>query len=180
MLERIRQLCAEHGTNLSQLEKALGFANGSLAKSDEKIQSVRLKAIADYFGVTVDWLLTGEEGYYTNAETAKLAPEVMRPCAQEGIQRHIAPIKSIISGIYNNQRRGIDWHTSAYNGIQNFLHWRQFWHKKWHIKKAFGYGNFPQSKAINRAMHAYIVFTACKPYKIMILSSFPFFFKIHD
>lgn len=76
MLERIRQLCVEHGTNLSQLEKALGFANGSLAKSDEKIQSVRLKAIADYFGVTVDWLLTGEEGYYTNAETAKLAQEM--------------------------------------------------------------------------------------------------------
>ena len=76
MLERIRQLCEEHGTILFQLEKALGFANGSLAKSDsEKIQSGRLKAIADYFGVTVDYLLTGNN-YYTNPETAQLAQDL--------------------------------------------------------------------------------------------------------
>lgn len=85
MLERIRQLCAEHGTNLSQLEKALGFANGSLAKSDEKIQSVRLKAIADYFGVTVDWLLTGEEGYYGYCLI------VWHRSAYSGIQWHKMP-----------------------------------------------------------------------------------------
>lgn len=77
MLERIKELCREHGTNLSQLEKALGFANGSLAKSDEKIQSWRLKAIADYFGVTIEYLLTGEQSmYYTNPETAKIAQEL--------------------------------------------------------------------------------------------------------
>lgn len=77
MLERIKALCAEHGTNLFQLEKALGFANGSIAKTDEKTQSGRLKAIADYFGVTVDYLLTGETPtYYTDPETAAIAQEV--------------------------------------------------------------------------------------------------------
>ena len=77
MVDRIRALCAAHGTNLFQLEKTLGFANGSLAKSDEKIQSWRLKAIADYFHVTVDYLITGETPeYYTNPETASLAQEL--------------------------------------------------------------------------------------------------------
>lgn len=77
MVDRIRALCAAHGTNLFQLEKTLGFANGSLAKSDEKIQSWRLKAIADYFHVTVDYLISGETPeYYTNPETASLAQEL--------------------------------------------------------------------------------------------------------
>ena len=60
MIERIKKLCIEHKTNFSKLEHELGFANGSLAKSDGKIQSQRLKAIADYFGVTMEYLLTGK------------------------------------------------------------------------------------------------------------------------
>ena len=61
MIERIKKLCIEHKTNFSKLEHELGFANGSLAKSDGKIQSQRLKAIADYFGVTMEYLLTGKD-----------------------------------------------------------------------------------------------------------------------
>lgn len=38
----------------------LGYANGSIAKSSEKIQAYRLKAIADYFGVSMEYILTGE------------------------------------------------------------------------------------------------------------------------
>lgn len=76
MVERIRELCAKNGTNLASLEKILGFANGSLAKSDGKIQSVRLKAVADYFGVTMEYLLQGGKDYYLNAETSKKAQEL--------------------------------------------------------------------------------------------------------
>lgn len=53
MLERIRRLCKEKGISIVKLEKDLGFANGSIAKSDEKIQSIRLWQIADYFNVTM-------------------------------------------------------------------------------------------------------------------------------
>lgn len=61
IVDRIRTLCKEHGMSLASLEKELGFANGSLAKSDEKMQAVRAKAIADYFDVATDYLLTGVE-----------------------------------------------------------------------------------------------------------------------
>lgn len=61
MKERIKSLCELRRITFSQLEKELHFANGSLAKSDEKIQSARLKAIADYFGVSMEYLLTGYE-----------------------------------------------------------------------------------------------------------------------
>ena len=38
----------------------------------------KMQKIADYFGVSVDYLMTGEEtkGYYLNEETAKLAQEM--------------------------------------------------------------------------------------------------------
>ena len=59
MKKRLEDLCKKRNTNFSRLEKELGFANGSLKKADEKIQSRRLKALADYFHVSMEYLLTG-------------------------------------------------------------------------------------------------------------------------
>lgn len=63
MYERIKRLCAEKGTNISRLERELGFANASLTKADSKMQSQRLYQLARYFGVSMEYLLTGEEPY---------------------------------------------------------------------------------------------------------------------
>ena len=59
MLDRIRKLCLRKRISIAKLERDLGFANGSIAKSDEKIQANRLNAIAEYFGVTMEYLLYG-------------------------------------------------------------------------------------------------------------------------
>lgn len=62
MVDRIRDLCEKNGTNFKKLEQALGFANGSIAKSkEEKIQAVRVHAMAQYFGVSMEYILTGKE-----------------------------------------------------------------------------------------------------------------------
>ena len=76
-IDRIRMLCAKKDTSLKALEKALGFSNGSLAKA-ATIKNDRLQKIADYFGISVEYLMTGEEpnGYYLNEESAKLAQEM--------------------------------------------------------------------------------------------------------
>ena len=77
-IDIIRTLCTKNKTSLKALEKDLGFSNGSLAKA-ATIKDDRLQKIAEYFNVTVDYLMTGEEsntGYYLNAETAKLAQEM--------------------------------------------------------------------------------------------------------
>jgi len=78
MVNRIRKLCKMHGLTLASLEKELGFANGSIVKTDEKTQSGRIKAIADYFGVSMEYILTGESGqkYYFDDETAEKAQEL--------------------------------------------------------------------------------------------------------
>lgn len=61
MIERITELCKKKNTNFSRLEKELGFANASLKKADGKMQACRLKALADYFNVSMEYLLTGSE-----------------------------------------------------------------------------------------------------------------------
>lgn len=77
--ERIRALCKEKGVSVSRLEKDLGFANAYISQMNpETVQHARLVKIADYFGVTVEYLMTGEtnDGYYINPETAKKAQEL--------------------------------------------------------------------------------------------------------
>ncbi len=59
-LEIIKKLCEKKGMSLSALEKEMGYGNGSLAKS-KSIKSERLIEIANHFGVTTDYLLTGKE-----------------------------------------------------------------------------------------------------------------------
>lgn len=62
MLERIESLCKSRNTNYSKLEKTLGFANGSIKKSKiDTISAIRVKKIADYFNVSMEYLMTGEE-----------------------------------------------------------------------------------------------------------------------
>lgn len=61
-VERIRELCKEHGTNLMRLEQAVGFPNGTIRRWGENVPAVtKVKAVADYFGVTVDALLKEDE-----------------------------------------------------------------------------------------------------------------------
>ena len=61
MVERIRKLCSDRNTNFKQLEKILGMGNGTIAKSAPTMRCDRLKAIADYFNVSMEYLVTGEE-----------------------------------------------------------------------------------------------------------------------
>lgn len=60
MFDRIKRLCLAKKITIAKLERDLGFANGSIAKSDEKIQATRLHAIANYFGVSMEYLLYGK------------------------------------------------------------------------------------------------------------------------
>ena len=59
--EIIRELCNKKRMTLARLERELNFGNGTIAKASTTIRADRLKAIADYFGVTMEYLMTGEE-----------------------------------------------------------------------------------------------------------------------
>lgn len=62
LFERVKELSASKNIAISRLEQELGLANGSIRKWSKTIPSGdRLEKVADYFHVSVDYLLGREE-----------------------------------------------------------------------------------------------------------------------
>lgn len=63
LYDRIKALCDEHKIAVTKLESELGFARGSIGKlrNQKGTNSERVETIAGFFGVSVDYLMTGEE-----------------------------------------------------------------------------------------------------------------------
>lgn len=63
MYSKIKVLCKKHNISVSELESKLEFSRGSICKWDVNVPSIsKVKAVADYFDVTVDELLKESEG----------------------------------------------------------------------------------------------------------------------
>ena len=78
-VERVKKLCKKNKIPISKLERDLGFSNGYIGQLRKGVfPDDRLAKIADYFGVSIEYLMTGEEkeNYYINPETAKIAQEI--------------------------------------------------------------------------------------------------------
>ena len=70
IFDRIKILAKRDNITISALEKKLGFSNKSLYPhtKDSSIRGDRVIALANYFHVSTDWLLTGEDPEYTEDE----------------------------------------------------------------------------------------------------------------
>lgn len=61
-VERVKQLCKERKIPVSKLEKELGFSNGYIGQLRKGVfPSDRLVVIADYLGVSTEYLMTGND-----------------------------------------------------------------------------------------------------------------------
>lgn len=61
IFERIAELCRVRKISIAKLEKDCGFGNCTIAKWKESSPSVeKLKAVADYFGVSIEYFLKEE------------------------------------------------------------------------------------------------------------------------
>lgn len=81
--ERIRSLAKTRSISLPSLEETLGFGAGTISKWDKSVPSAdKLNAVAKYFGVSMDYLMTGDDEdpqdnqYYIDEETAQIAQEI--------------------------------------------------------------------------------------------------------
>lgn len=70
-LDIIKQLCKEKGISLAQLESDLEYGNGSLAKA-KSMSADRMFKIAQYFNVSMEYLMTGKTIDETDDEVASL------------------------------------------------------------------------------------------------------------
>lgn len=69
----IYELCERNKISVSELEKTLNMSNGSLRK-DGDIKSERLLAIAEYFDVSMEFLLKGmdSKGFHVDGNSLRL------------------------------------------------------------------------------------------------------------
>lgn len=59
---KIKVLAVQNKISVAELERTLGFGNGSISKWNKQSPSVeKLKQVADFFHVSVDYLLGREE-----------------------------------------------------------------------------------------------------------------------
>lgn len=64
MIDRINALAKKRGVSISTIEKNVGLSNGIIGKWKKQSPTCdKLKLVADYLEVSIDYLLTGEEHY---------------------------------------------------------------------------------------------------------------------
>jgi len=60
-VERLRRMCSERNETLAHVEKETGISNGSIRRWDKHSPNVdTAKLVADYLGVSVDFLIRNE------------------------------------------------------------------------------------------------------------------------
>ena len=81
-VERVKTICKDRKIPISKLERDLGYSNAYISQLRKgTFPDDRLKEIANYLNVSVDYLMTGEEKeggetYYINEETRAIAQEI--------------------------------------------------------------------------------------------------------
>lgn len=96
--DRIQQLINENNISQSELEKKLGFGKGTISKwkGSTAPSADKLQKIADHFGVTIDYLMTGrkygEQGIDTIA--AHFDGEEITEEEMEEIMNYVKFVKS--------------------------------------------------------------------------------------
>lgn len=77
--EIFAKLCENAHVRPSAVSKATGIAPATLTawkKGEYTPKNNKLQLIADYFGVTLEYLTTGRSEYYINPDTAEKAQEL--------------------------------------------------------------------------------------------------------
>ncbi len=81
MYEIFERLCEQKGVTPYKVSKETGVSRTTLSewkKGNYTPKRNKLELIADYFGVSVEYLMTGKQpsGYYLNNETARIAQKI--------------------------------------------------------------------------------------------------------
>lgn len=101
--ENVLSLCKSRNVRITNLELSLGLSRGSLSKTKDgsSPSASRVQKIANYFGVSTDWLITDHE---TNSEIlvesdliplAALIQDAIASTSQDGTEARYNLIKLI-------------------------------------------------------------------------------------
>ncbi|MGN1158222.1 MAG: helix-turn-helix domain-containing protein [Agathobacter sp.] len=122
LLDRVKQLCASKGISQGKLEKEIGISNGASYKWKTSSPSMEiLEKLSNYFNVTVDYLVSGEEKeggetYYLNDETAKMAQDIFEnkelrvlfDAARDASPEDLQTVHSMLLALKRKEQGNID------------------------------------------------------------------------
>lgn len=61
LYDNVKKICSEQGISICALEREVGIGNGTISRWNESNPTVdKLKKVADYFGVSMDYFLKEE------------------------------------------------------------------------------------------------------------------------
>lgn len=91
--ERIKDLCRQKGITVNKLETELGFGTGYVSKLDKSTPNSKyIQKLADYFNVSVDYLMTGGKREVI-IETAKLDDSISN--ASDRLKEYFAKLAKL-------------------------------------------------------------------------------------
>nr|WP_319218502.1 helix-turn-helix transcriptional regulator [uncultured Trichococcus sp.] len=79
LVGNIKQLCSGRGITIAELERRVGISNGQIRKWDTSTPGLdKVKLVADYFGVSVDYLINGgHQSRFVETDLAKMVDNAM-------------------------------------------------------------------------------------------------------
>ncbi len=103
--DNIKDLAAQKKISVAELERTLGFGNGSISKWNKQSPSAdKLKKVADYFGVTIDYLLDRKPAAQTNATIEEALDSVMSYDGKPITDNDREVLRGIIEGYLNTKK----------------------------------------------------------------------------
>lgn len=103
--DNIKDLAAQKKISVAELERTLGFGNGSISKWNKQSPSAdKLKKVADYFGVTIDYLLDRKPAAQTNATIEEALNSVMSYDGKPITDNDREVLRGIIEGYLNTKK----------------------------------------------------------------------------
>ena len=124
MYEIFAKLMKAKGCSAYQVSKDTGIAQSTLSdwKSGKSIPKAdKIQKIADYFGVSAEYLMTGEEKkngpkYYLNDETAAIAQDIFEnkelrllfDAARDAAPEDLETVHSMLLALKRKERGNID------------------------------------------------------------------------
>ena len=69
IVQKIRFLCQQQGITVAELERRIGLSNGQITKWRRQVPGInKVQLVADYFDVSVDYLLGREKDEYSGEQ----------------------------------------------------------------------------------------------------------------
>lgn len=107
VFQNVCRLCRKKNISIAKLEREVGIGNGTIGKWDKSSPTAeKLKRVADYFGVSVDSLLTAREemenveSYRTwrddLAKSGKTPEELLAQYEAAGMTDYVKQVRAVI------------------------------------------------------------------------------------